>query len=196
MKENEEKMGWAKQEHSYISWIFIGAALLIIVAFLVWIFTNGKETRVSQEQTYSSITSLNCTAPSQEKSFFSSDSATDIKHNLKIVLQDDKIDSISYSYDATFNSDKEAENATAVLHGKYNMYMDEQGANRESYNPVFAQDKTRLKISIYAENKKLVSAMAPILFMTNDEFANIKNYNTEDFEKIYDGKGFTCEVRD
>lgn len=187
----------AKSNKSLVAYAIFIALVMGMVFLVIWILTNKDETRTSQGGPDSSISALNCdsSSPSTE-AFFTSTSAQTQKHSIKISFVADRVRDLSYVYNGVFNSEKVAENSRAELNAKYNLYMSDNGARAESYNPVFNFSKTRVDISIYADGGKLDIALAPIFFMTNEEFSKIKTYSKDEVKKIYDEKGFTCKYHE
>lgn len=183
-----------KKESGYlIAGTFILATIIVLILVVVWFFTNNHETIISEEFNQGAVSSLECSSTDDEDAFFSSEAAQRFEHIIKILFYDENLKETSYRFNATYNSDSMAEKNKVKLHADYNKYMSAVGLNSESLNPVFSMDKSKLMVSLYAEAKKLDSAVARLFFIDTDDYAKISDYSVDDFSKMYESKGFTCK---
>lgn len=171
----------------------VGVAIIILlitgILVAIWAVASKKETYVTEDSQDVVRTSLHCEASHVEGAFFVSSVVQNYQHELKLIFRSGDLDDVSYRYEGVYNSDSMAEAAMAEMHTRYNKYM---GRYAENFNPVFSAVGTKARVSIYAEKGKINSVVAPIFFMNVEEFAKLDEYKIEDFEKLYESKGFSC----
>ena len=187
-----------KQEktNNAILWIVIILGL-IIFAFLIWVFANKNETYTSRDNNSNThLSFIQCSAKVKTDHLFSSYASSNSNYRLKMIFKNNKIDDISFEYTDTYNSEKEAENALAAMHGSYNIYMRNQSLDPEKYNPVFIQTENQVKVSIYVENKRIVTPLAPIISLAPETIKTIDQYSPQDLKRIYERDGFTCGINE
>ncbi len=173
--------------------IIVLVGLIIMVA---WILSNGKETRETTEVGQGDYNALTCTSSTVENAFFASSDAQRFSHEVKVLFYGESLKELSYRYDGTFSSNSVAENVEAWMHADYNMYMGKNGVYQESLNPVFSVNKSKLIVSLYAEAKKFNLAVAKLFFVDEENFAKLDSYKANDYKKMYEEKGFSCEIHD
>lgn len=179
--------------------IFKTVVLMVIVAVVVlviWFLTSGSETRISTEYSYGDLGSLQCTSENPSDAFFVSKNVQKFTHEIKVMFTENYIKEISYRYEGTYNSESVAETAAAEMHADYNIYMGNNGINQEGLNPVFMTDKTKARVSLYAESSKLNGTVARLFFISGDEFGKLSDYSRDDLKKMYVSKGFSCQIHD
>lgn len=170
--------------------------IIVLIGLVIWFLTSKHETRITTTSNGSDYSVLECSASHPDDPFFVSETAQRFTHFLKVMFADDELKEISYRYEGTYNNNEQAKNADAWLHGDYNEYMGSVGVNPESLNPVFMPSKTKLTISLYAEAKKINSAVARLFFIKEEEFSKTSKYKSDDYRKMYESKGFTCTKSD
>ena len=170
--------------------------VIVLIGLVIWLLTANHETRITTTTGSSDYSTLECSSSHPDDPFFVSETAQRFTHSVKVMFADDVLKEISYRYDGTYNTNERAQNADAWLHADYNKYMGAVGVNSESLNPVFVPKKTKLTISLYAEAKKINSAVARLFFIKEEEFEKTSKYKSDDYRKMYESKGFTCTKSD
>ena len=172
------------------------ALILGVIPILVWFLTNKSETRTTTENTYASISSLQCSSTNLEDVFFKPETVQRYEHRIKALFKNNSLDAISYNFEGTYSSNGVAENAMAKFHATYNKYMGSQNLEAQSLSPNFSAVKTKVTISLYAERKKINSGILPIFFLETEDIEKIEKYDGKEFEKYYKTKGFSCNCKE
>lgn len=170
--------------------------IVAFVAIVILLITNKRETLITQESQDSNATILKCEITYLEDAFFKYSTVQNTKHEIDISLLDDRMSKATYDYTGTYNSMEAAVSAEARLHANYNKYMSQAGLSPESYNPVFNAVKTKVRISLYAELKKMNSVIGKIFSLDEDEVKHLGDYGASEMKKIYEKKGFSCSLKD
>lgn len=173
------------------------ALVIALIVWVIWLLNNQHEERTSVDAGQDDLSSLECTAKEVKKDddfLFASESTDSYEFTMKAIFNTDKLDKLTYEFNGTYASDKLAENMEAKLRAKYYKYMEQNNLGTEYLNPVLADTDDNLKISFYAERKKLTSAVAPVFMITRDEYAKTSNFSLENLKKLYEGKGFSCST--
>lgn len=186
-----------KKNNGWVKWV-ITLIIIAAIVILLWFLLRGKEDYITNDVNEVNISSLECAAAGDavEGAFFTSVSAETTRHELKSTFREDKIDNMSYSFYATYESEAQTETAEANLHGQYNKYMGEKSMSQQSLNPNFSNLGDELKISLYTERSKMNNLMANFFFIDMDEFQKLGSYTLKDLEKIYENKGFSCTIHE
>jgi len=173
---------------------FLLMLIILAAGTVIWLLTNRTETHITETIKDEEKNSLACKTSHPDDPFFVAERAQNYTHEVKLLFGDEQIREASYKYESTFSSHELAENALANMHVQYNKYLSESDVNPESYNPVFSTDKTKFRISIYAEMNKFNSAVARLFFINQDEFSKIGSMSIEQLKELYEGKGFSCTI--
>ena len=166
-------------------------AVLIAAVAIFSSFLKSEETYISAETSGIRVGALNCKTSQPSDSFFVSNTALNNDHELKVTYSGERIGRINYIYNGEYDSNDTADTAGSLLHADYNIYM---GENAESLYPTFSVVENKLKISLYTEYQKLNAKNAKLFFMNADEYHESSNYSIHDLKKIYESKGFSCEI--
>jgi len=178
--------------------ILIFALVLVVVAGMVWLLTNKKETVVNSDYKGHNFDSLECRSETLADDFepvISPGEAERSEYALKLLFDDDELSNISYEFSGIYASDKAAEGAEAWFRTDYNKYMGENGINAESLNPVFMNTDNNLKISLYAERKNFTSSVVPIFLIDREEYGMLSDLSLNNLKKLYENKGFSCVAK-
>lgn len=193
MTELKKKSKNEKLMSSIATWIVI-IAVSIGLGVAVFMLFRGEETHISTGTVETLIKSLVCNATNPKNPFFVSDTAEEFNHEIKVTYHGETADKISYIYDGTYASNNMADTAGAALHADYNIYLGENGVYQESLYPTFSVVDNKLKVSLYADYKKLSSVTARLFFINAEEFHDLNNYSAEELGNLYAEKGFSCEI--
>ena len=181
-----------KHSNNLIIGTIILSVITVLVLIVVWALTNSKETVISDDVDYGSISSLSCESSSAEGFFFKPYGAIRVNHRIVMTFIGQALNSASYSFLGTYNSDMKAESAEAWLHGAYNEHFKAAGINPESYSPNFSSVGSKVTISVYSERNKMNNIVMQVFNMDAETFSRINDLNADDLKKFYEGKGFTC----
>lgn len=189
----------SENKGSRVNTMMIAALVLVVGAVILaimWLLTNRHETKISNTINTDNYSSLICESNSPEEPFFVSKSVQRFTHELKVMFNNGHLNDISYRYEGTYNSNDVAETAMAEMHADYNKYMSGGGVYQEKLNPVFATDKTKTRISLYAEPDKLNNVVARLFFLGEDDLNKLGSYSQSDLKELYEKKGFSCTIHD
>lgn len=170
------------------------AMILIVIAVSIIILLQPKETHISSGTEKSSIEVLDCVSSVQNEPFFVSDKAIDSNHEVKITFNNNKPDKYNYTYIGKFDSNKIAEEELSWLHGDYNNYMGKIDIYQEDLSPSFTVLDNDVIINLYLDNKTLAVDTARFLFLTSEQFVNIKKMPITEVAKIYKNRSFNCVI--
>ena len=185
-------MSEEKKNNSLVATVI---CLVIIVAFIcivIWLLTHQSETRYSVPKEETDTSALKCTSSNGEDALLFAKSSQRNEYVLRFSFKDDRAKQISYEYNSVYNSDEAASSASADLFQEYVVFMEKNDVMRDSLNPNFAPVKSKLKISLYWDLSKGLGAVAPIFFMTEEEYNKLDKSGNADIKKMYEGKGFSC----
>ena len=163
---------------------------IVVVAFLV--FAGRGEVRTSESEQADNTSILVCKASDPANKFFSYKTENSAVHEVKIIFDNGDLDKINYNYTARYATNDEVETALSWMHADYNNYMGTISVYQEDLTPTFSAVGTEAIINLYFGGKTLNSETARFVFLTSDEYAKIKNMSTKSIEKMYRGKGFSC----
>ncbi|MCR5700086.1 MAG: hypothetical protein K6G49_01470 [Candidatus Saccharibacteria bacterium] len=186
MSESKSK----KQQYLYIGII---VCIVVAVAAILCLLFTSKETKISDNGKVHSIDILNCQATGPEGAFFVAENAVDNKHEIKVTFQNEKPTKISYTLTGDQSTAGATDQTIATLHAKYNIYMGQYGLDPETLEPIFSNVDEAFKISLITDVDKISSATGALFFLDANEATKLKNYASEDLEKIYEARGFSCE---
>ena len=194
---SEVNMNERKEKSNYlIIGVIVAAIVIILILVIIWFFTNNRETIISEDADYGSISSLECETTKSEDAFFKPYDATRVKHRIVSTFKGDNIDDMSYDFEGTYNSEEKATNAEAWLHADYNLHFRDTGVSPETYSSNFVITKSKVKILVYAEHKQINKVIAPLFYLTGDDYDKIWDYSGKELKKVYEEKGFTCTFRE
>ena len=172
------------------------AIIVVIICVVIWLLTHqtGDHYTISEDE--ADTTSMECTSTSLEDAFFVSERAQRYEHLLKFLFKDDRLDQVSYDYSSVYNSESAASGASADLHTKFFKFMDSVSLSNVELNPNFAPVKSKLKISLYWDLSKVSGVVAPVFFMTEEDYNSLNNSGRSEVKRMYEDKGFSCTVTD
>ena len=186
-----------QKKKNSIYWVaFGGCAIIAVIAFfLVLVLSNGKETHYVTETPPEDMTVIICDGTASLKNnFFEDTGAMNYSDKIKILFDNDNLDSINYTFSGSFNSEKSATDASSEMHAKYNTHMSETNVDQEALYPTFTVDGTNLLVNFSITNKDLNSKTAELVFIDNDQFKKLKNASVDTVKNIYKQNGFDCKT--
>ena len=173
--------------------VLIGMIAIIII-ILIFVL-NGSEKHISEDNTTSAKQEvLHCTASTPLNPFFeATHNASGVKYDLKVLFEDSKVNTATFSYKATFNSNDIAKSEISKMHWNYDDFMGKTSIHQESLTPVFGEYNNEISISLFFDKKYLVSELGSLLFLDQNESYKIQKYSLSDLKKIYRSKNFSCK---
>lgn len=198
MKESDNK----KQRKLIVDAV-VFAVIIAVVAIIIVLLTYRKETHITDEYENNNTSALVCTTndnshdDENDKTFFYSDVTNDVKHTVKFVYSNGKVDKLSYEYEGEYNSEEEAKKDSGHLHTRYNLYLGDRGVNHEILTPVFQYTGTKAMIRLYLDDyEKMNSVIGRVFYIGNGMVDTIEKNSAEETKKIYENKGFSCIIND
>ena len=181
-----------KKTRAWVGW-WITAIVMVALALVIAVVFRTEETYVSGGETTVNISSVECVSSTAETLLFDSKDAQRVENEIKMTFKSDYLDNISYNYTGTFNNNESAEVMKSNFHANYNMYMGKNNVDPEILNPIFADIKTKVNISLYVARDKMNQVIADLFFLTADDIARKEDFTASKLKKIYESKGFTCK---
>ena len=196
MKEQDKK----KRKKLIIEAI-VFAIIVAIIAVVIVLLTYKKETRTVESTEHGETSALICTShdnthdDENDKTFFYSDTAINVKHTVKYVYVNDKVDKLSYEYEGDYSSEEEAEKDSGHLHTRYNLYLGERGVDHEMLTPVFQNSGRKALIRLYLDDyRKMNAVIGRVFYIGNGMVDTIGKNSAKETKKIYENKGFSCII--
>lgn len=179
------------------SLIIRGISLILVICFIgivIWLLTYSRETTTITNHDNSVSSSLECNSSHPVEPFFHSSNSTKAKHVIRLLFKNDVLNEMSYDYDASFETEDDATYAEAVLHAKYNQYMGEHRLYKDDYSPSFNVIENKVRMSIYADGKKITKSVLPLFYIPDENFEELNDLKPKDLKNIYAKQGFTCSI--
>lgn len=170
--------------------IFVLVAILMAL-LLIKLF-EPHETHTSDENTTTVVAALSCKSANMPEAFFHSEEASSEAQEVKITMQDNRADKVSFTYTGTFANAEEAKRAASDMHADYNIYMGTTTVGFSDLLPNFSTIDKQVVIALYLDEKTLAVGTAPLIFLSESEMKNFNTYSLNNLKKIYTGKGFSC----
>ena len=192
-----EKNGKKKSKKALIIYAFSIAIIAGIVAIVIFALTNKRETHTYVNRNNGETSGLKCTIDKNDNAFFVSDLATELKHTIKIMYNDNNINKVSYEYDGIYDSAEEAKKDVGKMHTNYNIYMGDHGVDHEILTPVFQYDEKKARIRLYLDDyRKMNSTIGKVFYIGSGIQDTIAKESIEETKKIFENKGFSCIISD
>lgn len=194
MKESEKR-----KKKRIITDAVIVAAITAIISIIILLLTYKKETRIIESYDDGDTSALVCTSQKNdsEDTFFYSETAMSVKHTIKLVYGDNKIEKMSYEYDGKYNGEEEAKKDSGHLHTIYNLYLGDHNVNHEILSPVFQYTGNRALIRLYLDDYgKMNVPIGKVFYIGSGVIDTIGKNSPKEAKKIYENKGFSCIIND
>ena len=180
--------------------ILLLVLILAVVAGITWLLTNQIETRISKKVEENEYRLLECTIGSMTEELSPviepKELGESMGYDIKMVFENGELSKVSYTFEGVYASTQMAEKVRATLHADYNKYMGNSGIDAGILNPVFTYNKNNVNVSLFTDRKKLSSTVAPVFLISRDEYGRMNDFSLEKLQKLYEGKGFTCDVHE
>lgn len=190
---SESKM----RKRKLIIFAVIVAFVVGLMALAVFLLTYKKETHITKVYDRGDISSLVCTTSETKDSAFFQNNANSVKHELKIIYNNEVIDKMSYEYRGEYGSWGAADVDEGIMHAKYNTYMGDHNISSSVLAPLFQNVDGELKISLYLDSYEMMNTtIAPFFYIGNGLVDTIGKSSVEETKKYYENKGFSCIISD
>lgn len=181
-----------REKKQFVIDVIIIVIIAIATAVIVWILSVSKETKTITQTETSEHESVVCINDSDGESFFKSDSIIRVSHEIKVLLKNDKMDSISLRYVGEFSSNNEADQMGGVFHGNYNKYFAKYNLNPSDYSPNFVIDANTVTISLFGSVNSINTYTSKLFFIDSSDYYKIKAFSINEIESYYKNRGFSC----
>lgn len=162
------------------------------VAFALYLLFYTNETHVTMVEDEVETSVLVCRAMTVlDDSFFDTSNVLNVEQEVKTIFNDNMPDKLNYLYSGDYVSAEGASKANDLLHADYNIYMADKA---ESLTPTFSIIDNKLRINLFADKNQMNSRVGKLFFLSNEEVADFVKYKAEDLMKLYQNKGFSCEL--
>ena len=176
-----------------IAVVFTSCAIVVVIVVVALFLMNGHETRVSKAETTAKQEIVQCSALALPDAFFNTDeTVSDVSYNIKYMYEESDLQSASFNYRATFETEEIANNVLAGMKYKFYEYVANANVDSSVLSPVLNRYNNEISISLYFDQNNLASNLSDLLFLDKIEAAEIKKYSIEKLKKIYKNKGFSC----
>ena len=166
-------------------------AVIIIVVILIM---SGGETRTSETEVSTKQEILQCSTSTPTESFFKPNKNTSgTNYIVKYIYEDDKVQSASFNYVTTFDTEEIAENELANMKFKFYEYIANTNMDEGDLDPIFNRYANDISISLYFDKKHLTPRISDLLFLDKTAASKLQKYSLKDLEKIYRDKKFSCK---
>ena len=177
--------------------IIIVILIAAFVVFLIVVLNGQKETVTTTVTDKDKNSTIVCkTSDDIENGVFSYLSPEAHTHEVKIILLNNKMDKISYTYSGTYKFDGEAKDAHAFLHANYNDYMGKYNQKTNLFAPNFNDAGAEVTISLFGQVKDVNSYTGKLFFLDSSEYNKVKSLSSDMLKKLYENKGFTCDYQE
>lgn len=166
---------------------------MIFVVVLCLLFTN-QEIHISNIGTEHTFNALYCTSFHYKNAFFAIDNEVNSKHEIKLIYQNEKAYKMSLTYTSDFETESSANNASAILHAKYNHYMGQRNLSPTILSPTFSVINNSLKINLFTDISNIDAITGSLFFLSPSEAIGISKRTPEEIQEFYAKKGFNCVI--
>ena len=193
----KEKMTTKKDKHPSSILAFAIILPSIAILLLIWGFTNGSESHTSTITTNNLKTSsLVCKSNYPKNPFFNDSAAINTQHEIRVLLNDDRLSKIFYIYSAVYDSAKQADYYNSIMAADYNKYLSGHNTPLNILSKTFSTSDNESKITIYSNVDKINSVTANIFLLDANNNYNKDNNTSADIKKLYENQGFSCEINE
>lgn len=174
--------------------IVVIVALIVLITSIVF---QDKEEYITTEYQQNTMNAVVCKASDPKDGFFAmeEDEKTGVQNAtsmIKATYQNDTLDKLTYSYEGKYESKEAAEQAEAKMHALYNQYMTNLA---DKLSPKFSTYDNTMKISLFGSWGDLTAGMAKVFGLTDEDYDALSEKNKpEELSKLFQGKGYLCEV--
>ena len=174
--------------------------VILIAAFviaLIMILNGGKETITTTTSEKDKNSTIVCKSSAHvENEVFKYGEPASFTHEIKVMLLNNKMDKLSYTYTGNYGSTTAAETAHAVLHASYNEYMGKFKQTPGYFSPNFSDAGAEASFNLFGEVNNINSYTGKIFFLDSSEYNKAKSLSSSMLKKLYENKGFSCDYQE
>lgn len=175
-----------------IGGILIAVAVVIIVVVVIVNLTSGSTTGDVIIKGSGTMTGLKCTDTTLEHPVFRDSQSSAWTNVVTANFVDDKLSSVMYRYDGTYQSENEAELAKVRAEADYNLILaNEYGEKIDIFTHTFMGDGDKVALTITGDADKVTSKTAPYFLL---ESTSGFPKTLDELMAAYEAKGFSCAV--
>ena len=165
---------------------------LIGILFIVIMLFNSKTIVSNEGDINEKQAILICTLNNNQEGPFYSSLATNVSHEVKVLLNEDKLDTLYYTYEGLYSTNDEAEKTITHFHADYDIDLSENSI-RDKPESHFSYVKNNGRISLRMTNREINPITGKYIFMEDIFANNIRVRNDDEIKKYYEGVGFICK---
>lgn len=164
--------------------------LLFILLFML--LNHSVETKVSSDYPENKQEYLVCTRGANDEAVFHTNDASRVKHEVKIIFDNNVIKTLFYEYEGSFSSNERADEAVLAMHIKYDLDMQENEVSKQPFSK-FWNSGSKGRVDLHADVAAINATSAKYFFINDDMLEKIYKTGRDEMEKYYEGQKFACE---
>ena len=173
--------------------VLLIAALIII---LIVILNSGKETVTTTTTEQDEKEVLICKNHDDEKSFFkSSYKPSTVGHELRIIVSNNKLETITMTYTGTYDDPATAERARALMHADHNILLGSNNISEDVFSSLFNSEGNVVRIELFGKANDINSVTSRFFYIDTSEFYKVKNMSSSGLKTTFENKGFSCSYQ-
>ncbi len=163
----------------------------LIIILIILYFLKGSTTTTQGKIPSVKNTLVSCSSESIEYPILTDDGASGREFNIKIVVEEEKIKSISLEYSLFYDSIEAVKASETHNHANMNISFHKAGLSADEFNAKYTILSDRMRMNLYATEKKLDErAKQYFLVEMKGDFPTL----ISELRKNYEAQGFTCET--
>lgn len=189
----ESEKAKTERSHCIRNLVFFILFLIILIFVILWLL-RGKTTITGQYPANIKNESLECTISGRvyEKINKIQPASSEIKITM-IFYGEDKFNSASLKYDATFTSDYEAKKAEPIAHAQFSKELASVGLSFGEFNNKFSVIDDKLVLALFATNSDDEDAGLKEFFLIKED-GNPSPTKLTEYKTNYESQGFSCKT--
>lgn len=184
----EHKSSLNKNIATIIFVVFV--TLLFILLFIL--LSRSVETRTSSDYPENKQEYLVCILGADDEAVFHTNDASRVKHEVKIIFDNNVIKTLFYEYEGSFSSNERADEAVLAMHIKYDLDMQENEVSKQPFSR-FWHSGSKGRIDLHADVAAINATSAKYFFIYDDMLENIYKTGRDELKKYYEGQKFVCK---
>lgn len=176
-------------------WLICLAFVVLIAAIIAFIINNGQTTNEVAISGSKDISGIKCVNDTKVESIIQGQSPISHKNTVIAAFTEDKLSSITYSYEGNYKDATEADHARDLAEASYYKSLSEKyGLDTSAFTKNISVGGDKVYLSITATDTKNLNSKTAPLFMLSDTQGfpdTLKAMKT-----AYENAGFICESED
>ena len=180
-----------------IGWFITLLFIIVIVIFFVVLLSYEKTSNTTTTTTSSKQSTLTCSSGPSEDAFISLEGASQVKHEIKVMLIDDSISKFFYMYTGKLKNEEEAEDSSTKIHADYDTYL-AKNKYSSSYkvDATFNHPGTSVRVDMYTGVDGINTDTATFFFLEQDKLDELMKMDGKELKKYYTDKKFKCDYEE